>query len=118
MSLAVTLQDSRVRDFKFFNVFKCRKPELVIREFETFKETSPVNPEINSNVLSVRLQFWDRLSSDKDVRSFMFFTPASVNPPPHISSDCRFLKFTQKYKQLKNRCSNSRTRRGGGSRIK
>lgn len=49
-------------------------------------------PEISSKVLSVRLPFCDRLSTIKEERSLMFFTPASVNPPPHISRDCRFLK--------------------------
>lgn len=44
MSFAVTLQPSNVSDFKFFRVFKWRNPELVIREFETFKETNPVKP--------------------------------------------------------------------------
>ena len=52
-------------------------------------------PETNSKVLSVRLQFWERLSTIKEDRSLMFFTPASVNPPPHISRDCRFLKSGQ-----------------------
>lgn len=49
-------------------------------------------PEANSNVLSVRLQFCDRFSSFREARSLIFFTPASVNPPPHISRDWRFLK--------------------------
>ena len=49
-------------------------------------------PEIISNVLSVRLQFCDRFSSDRDERSLIFFTPASVNPPPHISKERKFLK--------------------------
>jgi hypothetical protein len=44
MSFAVTLQPSNVSDFKFFRVFKWRTPELVIREFETFKETNPIKP--------------------------------------------------------------------------
>lgn len=44
MSFAVTLQPSKVRDFKFLSSFKWRSPELVIREFETFKETNPVSP--------------------------------------------------------------------------
>ena len=49
-------------------------------------------PEINSKVLSVRLEFCDRFSSIRDERFFMFLTPVSVNPPPHISRDLRFLK--------------------------
>ncbi|KAM1011522.1 hypothetical protein ACFX2J_046561 [Malus domestica] len=31
VSFSVTLQDSNVRDFKFFSVFKCSSPEFVIR---------------------------------------------------------------------------------------
>lgn len=46
MSLAVTLQDSKVSDIKFLSGFRCCRPELVTREFETFKETSWVNPAI------------------------------------------------------------------------
>jgi hypothetical protein len=49
-------------------------------------------PETNSNVLSVRLEFCDRFSSVREARSLIFITPASVNPPPHISRDWRFLK--------------------------
>jgi hypothetical protein len=48
-------------------------------------------PEINSRVLSVNLQFWERFSCVRETISLIFFTPASVNNPPHISRDCRFL---------------------------
>ena len=48
MSLAVTLQPSNVSDFIFFSVFKWRSPALVIREFETFKETNSVKPAFTS----------------------------------------------------------------------
>lgn len=44
MSSAVTLQDSRVSDFKFLRGLRCCKPALVIREFAMFKETSCVSP--------------------------------------------------------------------------
>lgn len=44
MSLAETLQDSKVRDLRFFNGFRWRNPEFDTREFETFRETNPVNP--------------------------------------------------------------------------
>lgn len=53
-------------------------------------------PEIISSVLSVKLQFWDRFKSDRDERSLIFFTPASVNPPPHISKKRKFLKPIKK----------------------
>jgi hypothetical protein len=49
-------------------------------------------PEINSKVLSVMLEFCERLSSIRDERSLIFFTPVSVSPPPQISRDLRFLK--------------------------
>lgn len=49
-------------------------------------------PEINSKVLSVRLEFCDRFSSLRYERFLIFLTPVSVNPPPHISRDLRFLK--------------------------
>lgn len=49
-------------------------------------------PESNSKDLFVRLQFCERFSSVKEGRSLIFFTPASVKPPPHISRDWRFLK--------------------------
>ena len=49
-------------------------------------------PEINSKVLSVRLVFCDRFRTVRCTRSLIFFTPASVSPPPQISSDLRFLK--------------------------
>ncbi|RDX69411.1 hypothetical protein CR513_51483, partial [Mucuna pruriens] len=78
MSFTVTLQDSNDRDLKkFFSVFKCCSPELVIPEFETFKE--------------IKL-FCDKFKHVRDERSLIFFTPSSVNPPPHISSNLRFLK--------------------------
>jgi hypothetical protein len=35
-------------------------------------------PEINSKVLSVRLEFCEILSSIRDERSLIFFTPVSV----------------------------------------
>lgn len=44
MSFAVTLHDSNVSDFKFFSVFRCRSPPLVMREFDTFKDTNPISP--------------------------------------------------------------------------
>lgn len=53
-------------------------------------------PEIDSKLLSVRWWFWERFRHVKDARSLIFFTPASVNPPPQISRDCRFLKATIK----------------------
>lgn len=56
-------------------------------------------PEINSSVLSVRLEFCDRLRRVRDERSFMFLTPVSVNPPPHISSDCSFFRSVSKENQ-------------------
>jgi hypothetical protein len=46
ISFAVTLHDSNVRDLKFFSVFKCGSPAEVMREFERFKETNEVSPEI------------------------------------------------------------------------
>lgn len=49
MSFAVTLQDSKVSDFKFFSDFRCCNPALETQEFETFKETSCVNPAIKCN---------------------------------------------------------------------
>lgn len=49
-------------------------------------------PEINSKVLSVRFVFCDRFRTVRCTRSLIFFTPASVSPPPQISSDLRFLK--------------------------
>jgi hypothetical protein len=36
--------------------------------------------------------FWERLREVREVRSFMFFTPTSVIPPPHSSNVCSFLK--------------------------
>lgn len=65
------------------------------------KSRSVFLPEINSSVLSVRLEFCDRLRSVRDERSFKFLTPASVNPPPHISSDCSFLRSVSKENQQK-----------------
>lgn len=61
-------------------------------------------PEINSSVLSVRLEFCDKLRSVRDGRSFMFLTPASVNPPPHISSDCSFFRSAAKVNQQEEIC--------------
>ena len=49
-------------------------------------------PEINSKVLSVRLEFCDKFSSLRYERFLIFLTPVSVSPPPHISRDLRFLK--------------------------
>lgn len=49
-----------------------------------------------SRARSVRLLFWERFSRVRDVRSFMFLTPASVNNPPHSSSDSSFLKSARK----------------------
>lgn len=46
MSFDVTLQDSNVRDLKFFSVFKCCSPAVVMRDFERFKEINPVSPDI------------------------------------------------------------------------
>nr|GMD38803.1 hypothetical protein Iba_chr09fCG7530 [Ipomoea batatas] len=37
-------QDSSVKDFNFLSGFRCCKPALVMREFDTFKDTSDVNP--------------------------------------------------------------------------
>ena len=48
MSFAVTLQVSRVSDFRFFSDLRCCNPALVIREFETLKETSWVNPALKA----------------------------------------------------------------------
>lgn len=59
--------------------------------FET-KQRSANIPEINSRVVSVRLQFCDKFKLFRDESSLIFFTPSSVNSPPHISSNLRFLK--------------------------
>lgn len=91
-SVAVTLQDSRESDLNFFKALRWCSPSLVMREFDTFREIRSVNPEINSNVLSVRWQFCERFKKIKDARSLMFITPTSVSDPPHTSSDRRFFK--------------------------
>lgn len=44
ISAAVTLQDSRDNERKFFKGIKYCNPAFVIREFETFKDTNAVNP--------------------------------------------------------------------------
>lgn len=63
-------------------------------------------PEITCKDLSVRLQFCDKFSHVRQTRSLRFLTPVSVNPPPHISRDWRFLKSvcteTHKNLELKN----------------
>lgn len=46
ISLAVTLQDSKDRDLRFFNDLICTKPALLIRELEMLSETKPVKPVI------------------------------------------------------------------------
>jgi len=56
-------------------------------------------PEINSKVLSVRLEFCEILSSIRDERSLIFFTPVSVSPPPQISRDLRLLKSDSSNKE-------------------
>lgn len=53
ISLAVTLQDSNVNDFKFLSDFRCFRPADVTREFEMFKETSCVSPAFTSTIYSV-----------------------------------------------------------------
>lgn len=66
------------------------------------KHSSKGLPEINSKVLSVRLEFCDRFNNVRDERSLIFFMPASVNHPPQISKDLRFLKSDhQKYHRAK-----------------
>ena len=60
MSLTVTLHESIVSDFRFFSCFRLCSPARVIREFETFKETSVVNPvshgreNMRKNIGSIR----------------------------------------------------------------
>uniref|UniRef100_A0A2P2L7Y6 Uncharacterized protein MANES_14G119400 n=1 Tax=Rhizophora mucronata TaxID=61149 RepID=A0A2P2L7Y6_RHIMU len=49
-------------------------------------------PDIDSNVLSVKLQFCERFNTVRLVRCLIFLTPVSVNPPPQISRDWRFFK--------------------------
>lgn len=49
-------------------------------------------PERCCRALSVMRPFWERLREVREVRSFMFFTPTSVIPPPHSSNVCSFLK--------------------------
>jgi len=44
MSFAVTLHDSSVSDLSFLSGFRCCKPELVMREFDTLSDTSDVSP--------------------------------------------------------------------------
>lgn len=46
ISLAFSLQDSRVSDLRFFRGFRCFNPPAVIRELETFRDTNSVNPVI------------------------------------------------------------------------
>lgn len=54
MSLAFSLQDSRVSDLRFFRGFRCFNPPAVIRELETFRDTKSVNP-VNCNYVDIRL---------------------------------------------------------------
>ena len=44
ISDAVTLQDSKESECKFFKGFKYCKPSRVMQEFETFKDTNAVSP--------------------------------------------------------------------------
>lgn len=44
ISDAVTLQDSKVSERRFFKGFKYCNPSLVMREFETFSDTNAVKP--------------------------------------------------------------------------
>ena len=48
MSFAVTLHDSSISDFKCLSDFRWRKPALVTREFDMFKETSWVSPAVKN----------------------------------------------------------------------
>lgn len=57
ISIAVTLQDSRDKDLRFWSGFRWWSPEFDTREFDTFRETKAVRPEISSKDLSVRLPF-------------------------------------------------------------
>lgn len=52
ISDAVTLQDSKVNDRKFFRGFKYCKPSLVTREFDTLNDTNVVNPAAFSDDIS------------------------------------------------------------------
>lgn len=47
ISPAVTLHDSRVKDFRSLSGFRWCNPPFVTREFETFRETSAVSPVDN-----------------------------------------------------------------------
>lgn len=56
MSFAVTLQDSKVSDFKFLSCFKCCSPVLVTREFETFRDTSCVKPAFCAEKVALEIR--------------------------------------------------------------
>ncbi|KAL5988088.1 hypothetical protein ACLOJK_035851 [Asimina triloba] len=51
---SITLHDSKHRDLRFFNGVKWCNPELVILEFETFKETRAVNPALHGIDVKIR----------------------------------------------------------------
>nr|GMC65138.1 hypothetical protein Iba_chr02dCG11390 [Ipomoea batatas] len=88
------------------------RPSLVTREFETFRDTNPVSPAfLNVTLESTNAttmfegnnapsRFCDRFSTVKDERCFKFLMPSSVNPPPQMSSDWRFLKSNGNIKNL------------------
>jgi hypothetical protein len=89
---SVTLQACSANDVKLVRGRKCCKPAFVTFEFAKFSETNPTMPERCCRALSVMRPFWERLREVREVRSFMFFTPTSVIPPPHSSNVCSFLK--------------------------
>lgn len=54
ISDAVTLQDSKVSERRFFKGFKYCNPSLVMREFETFSDTKAVKPACSEEKECVR----------------------------------------------------------------
>lgn len=66
------------------------------------KQRNATVPEINSRVLSVRLLFCDKFKQTREESSLIFFTPASVKAPPHISKDLKFLNSVSPQRKLTN----------------
>lgn len=92
MSLAVTLHDSRVSDFKFLSDFRCCRPALDTREFETFKETSCVSPVVTLLIREYRV-----LTNQKEDGKSKF--PTSRLDVKHCSSTSQ-KSATLSYKQV------------------